>query len=884
MALPTASSIASPKQASRIVLVPNREILQRRVAELLAAASDGAVEIAPPVFIFSEWVEDTAVRLRQLAGSEVPRTQDAVTGLMDWSRHGATSSGQAISWHAARQARAADRLLRHWLGDDASLRLEYNFYARRLGVREAMASSATFSAEDWLGDLAQRLARGDELPLVLPQTVTLDGFVELTPLEFRLLEALEARGIEVQRPEPGVQGTKALLVGYRTPEDEWNAAARWAKSRVDEGVESVCVVIPAKVTAPGAEARRLRQAFFRTFLTSVADRLDASVPCPFYIPSGGRLADCRSIKDAFALMRLAGEGADAPQGFPTISQWLLSPHWAASDAEGEARARLELRLRKHGLYRISLAEVVRVAGAEGLAEALPGLCECVGGLRTLPDSAAPSSRLHGALVHWGWPGPVCGEALALQTDRIHGLLERIHGLSLAAVGEALGLLKALSEDTVMPLGGGPFSRVQVLTPEVAAAGRFDAMWICHADDVNWPPPIAVNPYLPANARKIIPRTNPEGQFRYYRTLTEKLCAAAPEVLLSWSSDAGHGPRNPSGLVAELAMENSDEISPLLAEERASPFRIEQVEDTAGLPFRDEGDVDLPGGADFFRLQAACPLMAYVRYRLGAEFAPMPGPMPDPAFRGVLLHRALRVLYEGGGDARGMPDAKNIPAAVKTVLSDRQVRARLTATGLRAEEGRLRRALASWLELDGSREGFTVEALEERHDLRFGRAVIRTRFDRLDRLDDGRVFLIDYKSGKWQKSRALKWVLDRIQEVQLPLYAVGFEAAGLGEPGGLALAAVRPGDCGFDGISDHEASAAGSIRIAGKSRGNVRNRRWSDLVDHWRAQVQMLSEEILAGRADNLVYDPDALRHGELSLVLRQEFGLIEPEEEGIDAG
>ena len=67
--------------------------------------------------------------------------------------------------------------------------------------------------------------------------------------------------------------------------------------------------------------------------------------------------------------------------------------------------------------------------------------------------------------------------------------------------------------------------------------------------------------------------------------------------------------------------------------------------------------------------------------------------------------------------------------------------------------------------------------------------MKLRLDRLDRLNDGSLLVIDYKSG----NVAIKsWELPRPDDVQLPLYA----AFGLDrerETGGLVFAKVRTGD-------------------------------------------------------------------------------------------
>ncbi|MDX1556292.1 MAG: PD-(D/E)XK nuclease family protein, partial [Xanthomonadales bacterium] len=388
-------------------------------------------------------------------------------------------------------------------------------------------------------------------------------------------------------------------------------------------------------------------------------------------------------------------------------------------------------------------------------------------------------------------------------------------------------------------------------------------------------------------REAIPRENPKGQLEFYRGLTDMLVHAAPEVRLSWSRDGGEGPRHASGLIGSLPKSCDAGNVP------SAPGRlitaagidngqlhggpvVEADDDRQGIPYT-EGEVELPGGADFFRLQAACPMLAYVRWRLGAKFPAMPGPFASPMFRGILMHEALHALYQHAEDGGAFPQTGEIAAAVAEALSRLGARQRLGHTAWLAETGRLERVLREWLDVDGERSGFEVEALESggRHAL--GRAFISVRLDRLDRMPDGRLFLIDYKSGKGPRRRTSEWVRSRMQEPQLPLYAALLEAQG-NAVGGIAIGQVRTGECGFDGITD-EAGHSGDTEPVkpapgliepGQGRPKMKFRDWRALMSHWQAQSRLLCEEILDGCAENRVYEPGPVAYSGLDLILRHE--------------
>ena len=113
-----------------------------------------------------------------------------------------------------------------------------------------------------------------------------------------------------------------------------------------------------------------------------------------------------------------------------------------------------------------------------------------------------------------------------------------------------------------------------------------------------------------------------------------------------------------------------------------------------------------------------------------------------------------------------------------------------------EQARLEVLLAGWLEVEKLREPFTVEEKEQERRVEFGgvRTVVRT--DRVDRLQDGGLVLIDYKTNAPSPSA---WESERPQEPQLPLYACTLE----GRLAAVAFAQVRPGDLRFNGLAERE---------------------------------------------------------------------------------
>jgi hypothetical protein len=97
--------------------VPNKRRLDMHVAESLCRDAATEVIVAPPVAVFSQWVEDLLVTIYLLGGKPAPASVDAGSLIQLWAE---ALDGEMVFLAegernlAALQARAADRLLQHW--------------------------------------------------------------------------------------------------------------------------------------------------------------------------------------------------------------------------------------------------------------------------------------------------------------------------------------------------------------------------------------------------------------------------------------------------------------------------------------------------------------------------------------------------------------------------------------------------------------------------------------------------------------------------------------------------------------------------------------------------------------------------------------------------
>jgi len=160
-----------------------------------------------------------------------------------------------------------------------------------------------------------------------------------------------------------------------------------------------------------------------------------------------------------------------------------------------------------------------------------------------------------------------------------------------------------------------------------------------------------------------------------------------------------------------------------------------------------------------------------------------------------------------------------------------------------ERDRLARIAREWLEVERDRPPFEVSMRETRLALTAGRLHLTGRVDRVDRLQDGGVAVIDYKSGRVNPGA---WLGPRPDDAQLPLYAL---AIGAGEDvRAVAFARLKVGEQGFAGLARDagllpEVKTVSQHRTAGKVAAS-----WDELVAQWRRAVDELGDEFARGEA------------------------------------
>lgn len=842
------------------------------------AAGEGTWE-SPDILSYPLWLQRCWYEFA--AGSErpVPALLSADQDLSLWeqviSAHAPADGEVALLQigEAARDAQAAWALLRAWgrLADGQGASSSAETRAFRAWAREYESLCRRGNWID-LASIGDRVREEGVQAIVAAGTrrVLLAGFDAATPQQQALFTALAASGIAVEHREPPQHRGEARLFAFANEDDELECAARWARRCIEDGAPG-----PVGIVVPGfaGSRHRVAAAFEDVFAPGAGRPGTPTGAQAFNISLGQPLAEVPVVCDALLCLRAMG----GQLSLRDAGRWLLSPYLGGGGLGW--RARLDAELRRIGETRFTLARLrelsARLDHADRSREG-----EAAGGagarfaafLEGLQSRAVSGVRRH-ALRDWaaqfaswlndsGWPGE-----RALSSDEhqaVQACRELLASFSaLAPVVPAVDFPRALSHlewlaarQLFQPRSGG--APVQILGVLEALAVDYSHLWLSGLHHQAWPEPARPNPFLPVGLQRELgmPRAGSEQQLEWARAWTARMLASANQVIVSYPRQIGDETLRPSALIAHLpaagteALAMSDVPGDAMQVHEAAPELETFVDDRA--PAVAAGRT-VRGGVSVFRDQAACPFKAFAVHRLGAADVAAPDSSLDPRVRGNIAHRLLELVWrELDTQSRllslGVDERERIirNAAERALAEEARQRPHtLRGRLLALEQQRLEILARAWLDIEAGRAPVEVQA-ETNERVSVAGLPVTLRPDRLDRLDDGHMFLVDYKTGQCDPK---DWFGERPDEPQLPVYALAMDDSGEGRVAGIAFGSLRPGKLGYRGLGGRDDLAPGVDAIAASRLHGAREAAdWEAHKALWRERLSRIADDYLQGDA------------------------------------
>ncbi len=464
----------------------------------------------------------------------------------------------------------------------------------------------------------------------------------------------------------------------------------------------------------------------------------------------------------------------------------------------------------------------------------------------------------------GWPGERPLDSLEYQQrEHWQQLLDQFAGLDQVAtpatVDQALGQLAKLAAATSFQAET-PDSQVQILGTLEAAGLHFSRLWVMAMDDRQWPQAPSPHPLLPVDLQRRLgmPRACIERETALSRALFDLFRRSADSLVCSYSEREGDSHLQPAHLIRGLPAASLPAATAHhpWTDTIAGAGERETIDDHQG-PALDPERESTGGGSALLADQGQCPFNAFARWRLGAEPLPVPAPGLDPMTRGVLVHDALDNFWTGLPDLAALLalDEQQRQARVDDAVAAACRRLSAEDHGQRylaVEAERLRGLLTAWLDLEARRRDFAVAETEQSARLDLDGFTLRLRIDRIDRLPDGSLVVIDYKTGQAGIGGLAG---DRLTAPQLPLYAL--TSVGDGPLAAVGYGLVGAGNIGFAGIGDTDTGLPGITALGQKGLPDT----WEATLAQWRRGLEALVTEIRAGVATMTFYDRTAESYG-----------------------
>ena len=753
---------------------------------------------------------------------------------------------------AALAQQARDTLLRWQLDPHVGSNRQYfeldadcgTFYQWLQAFEERLASAELATPADCLTMLHGLGSSDPRSDLLLLEVDDLPPLVKATL-------ALHCKDLQSQQCVGTPVPPKAMAFPDRRA--ELAAMASWAAERYRAGTElTVALVLPDMEQDRISMEHLLRREF---------DCLGSNyTSLPVNFSTAISLEQAPVVRDALRLLELATSHI----ALDSIVGLLQSRFLGLQDTGSAAVSRLVTTLFDIGQTTIETSELRyqvterHSAGLEPLAELLMALTRH----RDLRARLMPSqwlAPLQDVLALAGWPGTQGLDSLEYQqVEQWHALLEGFADFDVVcgplALNQALTLLRRLSADRISQPQTAD-SNIQVLGTLEAAGQQFDYLWLCGLQASSWPAAARPNPLIPLNLQRSydMPHSSAEREWRFADRLIASFRRTSGQFFASYATQLDGVPELPSALLSSFdAIDSPPLVAVIDAHWTALHGQrdLVRIEDSRA-PALDDNELEtLAGGSGLLENQSQCPFRAFARHRLLVEPLAEPLASLSAAERGSMLHEALFVLWGDLGDSAGLAvlddsaeQALCLHSAAEGLMKLSAGRRRQVGQAcLNLEKTRLTSLLREWLQVERQREeGFTVAAREEKMSVTLGRLTLRLQVDRVDTLAGGGNAIIDYKSSV---SRVGDWLGRRPPKPQLLLYGLAVAE----QPVALSFAQVRARESKFVGLGDNGFAPGVTTDVVRAVKGKLMADDWQSLNGVWRAQLEKLAEDFLAGEA------------------------------------
>lgn len=767
---------------------------------------------------------------------------------------------------AAKLAHEADRLLDEYAievkaGEQSA---DYEHFIEWRADYERYLEA--FDLDDQNRSIARLITAFEQNVLRLNKTqLVWVGFHEFSPRLVQLQKILAQQGVAQFSLQWSASTAQTLWqVQADTAEHEWVLAAQWAQEQLNAHPDGRFAIVASQLESDAPYARRV---------------LDQHLQHRWNMAIGRPLSDWPQVRQMLAQLEILATWlrafARAPE-HPRATPEELGPALVGGCFGGavliEAGAQIDAQWRLRQTMSLSFSQW------QGLLEThAPEFYKLwADAWALLSETKKQQSAEHWVEVFRALftqlqlPGKQGIDSVTYQV--LQAFEQRLaqfaqYGIALGALsfGRALAVFKRLCQETLFQPERDPRARLDVLGLLEAEGGQWDGVWMLGLTDTVFPAPPKPNPFIPyaAMERAEAPRATPEREFRWAQDVFMRLLQSAPQMWFSAAQFEGEQMLRPSPFIADFPVQDRpDLVAEIVAAECVTEL------DVVAPPI--QADERVGGGAALLDTFARNPLWAFARYRLHAQALPDYARLSQAHLLGNFIHQLLEAIWQQlpqrdrAGLQRSLDNGyvtERLAQLAQTISAQMLLECPPSIAELINQWGQ--EVVYQWLCFEAKRTlDFECLAVEKRVHLQCAEhLLLDLRLDRIDRLRaDGRLLLIDYKTGANAKLPHNQWQRTPPIELQLPLYA-GVLHQQKQAVGAVAIARVNVLDFAFDGLGDE-------IEEPGCRRYDEEEHRWSDQLELWLEQCLALGQSFAQGQAHNHVIDRRDLTYCDVLAFLR----------------
>ncbi|MCK4870480.1 MAG: PD-(D/E)XK nuclease family protein [Gammaproteobacteria bacterium] len=668
--------------------------------------------------------------------------------------------------------------------------------------------------------------------LILPKKLIVVGFDQIVPQLAQFFTALQKANCQVEIQKPVIKSQPPLVQAFSSQTEELAAIARWSSQLFNRDEHSSIGCVFPNLT---------------TIRDEIEYQFNKHATGEFDISAGKIFAAYPLIFDALKILELMVTDLSVYE----LEHLLTSPFLRGADAELFARAQLARQLFSVGIEKISLRKIQSFAKQSQRQYGTPLLAEIFDQLLLLRKECQQQQTAYywkqffvNVLHITGWPGE-----RALAHDEQHlltrwqELLIEFQSLQLVtnklSYSDALQLLIGCAKRTIYQ----PKYRarkIQILGALEAVGLEFDHLWVAGLDADVWPATSYLNPFLPAMVQRQLnmPHSSVEHELRFCQQLMQRWQTTSDDLTYSYHYQDQDRMIAISPLLKDYCQKNNTEENMLGSSLQPTFVELERITD--GIAPAVHVNETIKGGTNIFKLQALCPFRAFIECRLlGTEHTDSMQLGLSQKDRGILVHAILEAFWHKVETAQQLHNLDHaqlesiISTCIKQALLALTTKSgeKLTPRYIELETKRLQEIMHNFVAIEKLRQDFTVVAQEQKLTTKIGQIPVHLRVDRVDRLADGSLLIIDYKTGHANKNN---WFGERPEEPQLPLYCI----AAPQKIAALAFLQVKAAIVKYSGCSLQNTTINNIETLAD----------WENQIQLWKKVMTKLSNDFLQGNA------------------------------------